>query len=113
MDAHFFKIQMDRLAETYGSNQYRSERIKLIWREVVQFSDIWMEKTVDRFIGELRFAPLLPDFQKECAKERERLWRLMKNSEKVESKEFYKILNDHENLKNICEEIRKKLKNKI
>jgi hypothetical protein len=87
MNTDSFKIQMDRLAETYGANYYRSERLKIIWREINSFSDLWLERVVDHFIGSLRIPPLLPEFRIEISKERERLQSQEKKERRSESKE--------------------------
>lgn len=67
-----FRYQMNRLAETFGANHYKSERVRMIWQAIKDLSDHWLEKTVDSFIGYQRHAPLLEEFSGEISKERER-----------------------------------------
>lgn len=66
-----FQYQIRRLQEQFGNQNYSQERIKLIWREVKDIEPFWFEKTVDRFIGECRQAPLLPEFRDAIAVLRE------------------------------------------
>ncbi len=66
-----FNNQMTRLIRNFGKNAYSEERGALIWREVQHLSAVWLENTVDRFIGDCKYAPLLPEFREAIAKERE------------------------------------------
>jgi len=83
-----FQVQVGRLSETFGKNAYGSERIALIWKEVSLLSNETFIRIVDRFVGELRQAPLLPDFREAASKEREQLWGQKKQEERVTAKEF-------------------------
>lgn len=67
-----FQAQMNRLAETYGPNQYKPERLTVIWGLVKHQSGEWLQQTVSRLIGSMRQAPLVPEFEEALALERER-----------------------------------------
>lgn len=73
---------MNRITELFGIKHYNLDRVELIWREVNQLSDEWMVRTVDLFIGNKLYPPLMPDFREEISKERERLWNMQKREEK-------------------------------
>lgn len=65
-----FATQVDRLRERFGRQTYSQEFVKLLWREFEQLPDPWLIKTVDRFIGDSRHAPLMPEFREQAA-----VWR--------------------------------------
>jgi hypothetical protein len=109
MDKAFFQKQIDRLAETFGANQYKPERIKLIWNEVSHLSEEWLRNTVDHFIGDFRLSPLVPDFRKEIILERERLWNLEKSKHTRDTLSFSGHTYADEEIKFICEQIRKSI----
>ena len=87
MNPQRFANQINRLAKQFSS-AFSEERVKLIWREVGQLSDEWFETLVDRFIGDLRQAPLLPDFREAASIERDRLWEIEKKTQKEHSVEL-------------------------
>lgn len=105
----FFMRQVDRLTSTFGKNAYGEERVLLIWREIKDLSDNWAEATVDKLIGEHRYAPLLPEFREEISKERERLWRVEKKQHAKEAKQFYSSY-QADDIKTICAGIVKRVK---
>lgn len=107
-----FVSQMGRLERQFG--KFGPERGSILWREVKDFSEPWFSKVIDKFIGECRQAPLLPDFREEIAKERERLWSLEKITNEQDAKEFWagSAIQDEER-KHICQTITKRLKGKI
>lgn len=78
MTAQEFQRQIGRLVETYGKEAYATERCKLIWREVRDFDAAWWEQTVDHFIGDCRFPPLMPEIREKASFERERIYRTEK-----------------------------------
>lgn len=89
MNRSFFQQQMNRLGDTFGVNQYKIERIEVIWKEVRDFSDSWFSKTVDKFIGECRHAPLMAEFRDEISKERERMAYGEKRQHTQDAKDFF------------------------
>lgn len=101
-----FQTQMNRLAETFGGQHYKRERVDLLWRELAQFSDSWLIRIVDKFIGECRMAPLLAEFREEASKERERSHSIEKQRHAQEAKEFMSRLPETE-MRQICKEIRR------
>lgn len=105
MNQSHFQSQMNRLAETYGAMQYKRERIELIWREVKDFEDRWLEGVVDEFIGTCRQAPLLPEFREKSSIERERLYQIEKAKNRVESERAFNRLFDNEIIASICKTI--------
>lgn len=94
MNLNHFQTQINRLAETYGGQHYKRERIELIWREVGSFPDSWLTRTVDRFIGELRQPPLVSEFREEASKERERSWSREKDQHARDAQHFFMIADD-------------------
>lgn len=82
MRPEHFQAQMNRLAETFGGQHYKRERVELIWREIGSFHDSWLTRTIDRFIGELRQAPLVSEFRDAASQERERQRETQKQQEK-------------------------------
>lgn len=86
-----FQLHVGRLVNNYGKVHYSEERVKLLWREVQHLSPEWMERTVDRFIGESRYAPLLPEFREEAAKERERNHSMDRQRSENDAKRFFRV----------------------
>lgn len=76
-----FTIQMNRLAETFGKSAYSSERVKLIWSAVRDFSQQWWGSTVNYFIGYQKQAPLMSEIGEAVGKERERIWNQQKKNQ--------------------------------
>jgi hypothetical protein len=87
-----FQREMDRLASNFR-NAYSPARQELIAKEVKDLSAPWWKRTVDRFIGEFRQAPLLPEIREAIAGERERLWDLQKKVPLNQIWEGTKIVN--------------------
>lgn len=108
-----FQVQMSRLIDQFGKHSYGTERVALVWEEVKEFNPQWFKKTVDKFIGEFRNAPLMPDFREEISKERERLWHLEKQRHSQDSREFWESSFLPEEEKWICKTIRDRLSRKI
>lgn len=102
-----FAFQMNRLAKAFP-NAYSDERIRLVWREIGSLEGSWLEKTVDRFIGEFRHAPLMPEFREAAAIERERVREIQKREEKQGAEAFMSALSESET-RGICEQIRRRL----
>lgn len=67
-----FQLQMDRLGQTFGANHYKPDRTMIIWKEFRDLPEGWMRATVDRFIGEMRQAPLLAEFRTALVMDRDR-----------------------------------------
>lgn len=62
MTPEVFEREMVRLRAAYGDKGYPDDRVKLIWNAVKKMPDVWMENTVNRFIGNMRNSPVLEDF---------------------------------------------------
>ena len=105
MDKEFFQKQMERLVDTFGVNQYKPERVSLIWKEVLSFSEEWFSKAIDHFIGNLRQAPLMPEFRAEIATERERLWIIEKAQRRKESELEVESTYSAEKVRSYCKQI--------
>lgn len=82
-----FKIQMDRMIQTFGKTPYCEERMNLIWKEVRDFDIKWFEYLCSRFIGENRQAPIVPEFREACIDEREKLLTLDRELRRRDAKE--------------------------
>lgn len=108
MDQNHFQRQMDRLSETFGANHYKAERMKLIWQEVQASSNDWMRLTVDYFIGECKFAPLITDFREAMIKDRERRYSVEKKSHADEAEAFMSAYTIQD-IQTICQTIRNRL----
>lgn len=109
-----FMSQIKRLADTYGAKTYGTERSGILWQEVKDFSDEWMTKAVDRFIGSRREPPLLPEFAEAASRERERVNDTQKRQHSRSSEDFWKGLSfPPEELGVICDTIRRRLQKNI
>jgi hypothetical protein len=84
-----FKNQINRLAETFGANVYKPERIKMIWNDVKDLSPEWFARVVDELIGSSRQPPLVPEFREAVSRERERLWAIEKKQHANEATKFF------------------------
>lgn len=104
-----FQIEMSRLSEQFGKQTYSTERCKLLWQEIQNLSHAWFARVVDRFIGEFRQAPLMPEFREEIAKERERLWKKEKEQHSKDAEAFFESSFDTTEMKTICQFILKRL----
>lgn len=113
MDDKFYQNQMNRLAETYGAQHYKRERVELLWREVKNLSNPWFAQVVDRFIGESKFAPLLPEFREEIARERERNHSLDKRQHSKDAKEFYLMADCPDQRGSMLKTILERMENKV
>lgn len=88
MNEQAFANQINRLAETYGKNAYSNERVKLIWAGVRNLSQEWLKSTVDAMIGNMRQAPMIPDFIEAARMEFNRNHEQAKSHERVNAKEW-------------------------
>jgi len=61
---------MTRLQNTYGKAAFSTERCTLIWKEVGEIPDHWMSRIVDKFIGDSKQSPMIPDFREEISRYR-------------------------------------------
>lgn len=89
MNDQFFQTQINRLSETFGGQHYKRERVELIWRELKTFSNEWLSKLIDNFIGSYRQAPLVPEFREAASIERERIWEIEKKRNAKEAHDFF------------------------
>lgn len=79
-----FQREMDRLVDQWP-RAYSGSRMEVIAREVADQTAAWWKRTVDRFLGERKDAPLLPEIRDVVARDRERSWTSQKS---VPWKEF-------------------------
>lgn len=112
MTESFFQMQLRRLT-TNWPNTYNSERSALLWREVKDFSDEWFARLVDRFIGELRQPPLMPEFREAISAERERNWSREKAQHARDAKEFFLIANDPDFRGSVIKTIIERMQGKV
>ena len=92
-----FKIQMDRMIQTFGKPSYNEERMKLIWQEVKDFEVSWFDLLCSKLIGENKFAPLIPEFRDACIDERERIHNSEKQKNARTAKEFmHRVFSDED-----------------
>lgn len=107
MTGECFQQQIGRLERQFG--KYGTERCTLLWREVKDFSEKWLEESVDSFISSSRHTPLLIDFSEKISAERERLWRVEKEKNAKEAKEFYHGSYKPDDVRTICQYIIKRI----
>lgn len=105
-----FQNQLGRLVEQFGKASYGTERSRILWQEVQGLEERWFSVVVDRFLGESRQAPLLPDFREEILRERERLWRIEKDKNSQDAKDFFNSSYQADDVKTLCEMITKRLR---
>ena len=103
-EAHF-KNEMTRLVSVFGKNHYPDARLTLIWREVRSADEKQFVEIINRFIGEHRQPPLLPEFRTAMAVHRERSWSQEKAQYANEAKSAYRALSKDESSL-ICQAIR-------
>lgn len=103
MNRTHFEREMNRLVDTYGSKSYPETRVNLIWREVKDFPDHWMTRTVDSFIKYQRQAPMMSEFNEEMSKERERNHDSLKA---VHKQEINELMHSNEIVRTFCQGIR-------
>jgi hypothetical protein len=107
MKDHDFQRQIARIESQFG--KFGTERARLLWREVKEFSAEWMEQTIDRLLSESRQIPLPSDFREDISRERERLWKLEKQKNEKDAKEFFHGTYDAEDTRTICQYIVKRI----
>lgn len=104
MKSDLFKQQVDRLNAQFN-RAFSEEKTALLWREVSEMSDDWMRITVDKFIGDCRYAPMLKEFREEVAVSRERLHERQKERNRVESESAMRQIFDGPMITSICKTI--------
>lgn len=108
-----FHQHLGRLSEQYGKAAYSQARAELIWREVKDFSPFWWEKTVDHLLITCRQAPLHAEFGELIGRERERLWRIEKDKNAKDAKDFFSGTYQPDDVKTICQMIKMRLQQKV
>lgn len=83
-----FHPQMNRLVAQFGKTTYSSERTAMILREVRGIGAEQWEAIVDRFLGESRHAPLMPEIREAIAYVRERSWTNEKRENENDARRF-------------------------
>lgn len=107
-----FVSQMERLKQQF-KQAYSEERMKILWREVQDITDLAFERMVDRFLGECRVPPLVPEFREQVAKDRETAWSYEKRQHTEHAEDLMQVLTSHDDVRTICENIRKRLKGRM
>jgi hypothetical protein len=113
MNIQEFDLQVNRLKDCFGDRSYSDERVKVIWKEVKDLNGKWFSRVVDRFIGEERQAPLMPQFREEIAIERERLWKIEKEVHAKDAKEFFRSVYHPDDERMICQKIVERITGKM
>lgn len=113
MKQQHFQTQVNRLAETFGAQAYKRERVELIWREVANFGEVWFTKAIDDFIGNCRHAPLLPEFREKISLERERGWIGEKAQHAKDAKDTWAGTLMPEESRIICQAIIARVQNRL
>lgn len=108
MTSEQFQTQVNRLCETYGKNHYGTERARLIWNEVRDFSNEWFARIVSELISKERLAPLIDKFREAIAAERDRLWKLNKIDNAETAKNWTEVFTG-EDKKMLCDGIVKRM----
>lgn len=88
MNENEFKVEIDRLKNVYGDKSYTTERLKIMWRQVKDFRADWFKKVIDELIGTCRLPPLMTELAEHVARERERVWKIEKEVNAQDAKEF-------------------------
>lgn len=112
MNKQHFENQLARLADTYGAHHYKPERVKILWKALESFSDDWLTNQVSHFIGHLRQAPLMPEFQEAISHESDRLYNLKKREQTKEAEEFMSSYGA-EDIQTICKQIVARVKGQM
>lgn len=108
-----FQMEMNRLMEQFGKGNYSTERCKILWKEVQEYDATWFAGVIDKFIGESRHPPLMPDFREEISRERERLWRIEKRQHSEDAKSFFDCKFDNTEKSTICKTIIARMQGKV
>lgn len=106
-----FGNQMGRLERQFG--KFGDERGRILWRELQDLPAQWFGKVIDKFIGDCRQTPLLPEFREEIAIERERLWKIEKRQHAQEAKQFFRSSYGPEDVGTICKTIVKRMQGQV
>lgn len=113
MNPQHFQAQTNRLSDQFGHTAYGTDRRKILWKEVQDFSDAWFTKVVDKFIGEFRQAPLMAEFREEISRERERTHFSEKREHAQDAKDFFRCSYDAEGSRHICQYIIKRMRGDV
>lgn len=87
-----FSPHMGRLIEQFGKGAYSQARVEIIWRSVRDMDAHWWSMQVDRFLGECRQAPLVPEIRDAVLLERNRAWQAKKQQGLREEGQGAKVL---------------------
>jgi hypothetical protein len=112
MDRGFFETQLARIANQYGPKALGEERVKIIWREVNQFTDRWFESLITEMIASCDRAPLPKQFSEAASRERDRLYLIEKAKNTREAEASWNWLTQPE-VELICRTIRERMVGKI
>jgi hypothetical protein len=82
-----FDSQMARM-DSRWKNTYSDELKRILWNDFKGLSKDSFARIVSKLIGEERYAPLMPEFRREAAVERERSWKHQKSDHTREATEF-------------------------
>jgi hypothetical protein len=88
VNTEHFRKESSKLIDTFGKSAYSATRLDLIFRLVKDMPDAWLTKTIDKFCGECRQAPLIPEFREEVNLELRRQHDLRKSSVSVDNRPY-------------------------
>ena len=100
-----FRLQIDRMRNTWGEKPFPDERVKLLWQSVNQFSQGWFAGVVDLAIRSLSQPPMPIWFSDHVAEERERLWKIEKEKNRSQAEKFMCDF-EGEDFKMMCQSVR-------
>lgn len=103
-----FESEMRRLVGQFGRQTYGEERVALFFEAVRDLSPGWWKRTVDKFLGECRYPPLMTELRTEVAIERERVWAVTKSLERRDAETFMRRFGTGD-LQTICETIKRRI----
>ena len=72
MNLSDFAREIDRLKVVYGERNYPGPRVEILFQKFGHLPEGWLVSVVDNFIGTHRQAPLVPEFEEEARRYRER-----------------------------------------
>lgn len=112
MNAQEFDRNVSRLGSRW-KNVYVDEFKAILWKELGMLPPGAFERICTKLIGEERQAPLMAEFRREAAVERERQWAKEKQEHKQDSKEFWHGTSTDEERTMMFQAIRSRIKGEM
>lgn len=104
-----FQSNMMRLINQFGKAAYPAERSQIIWSTVRYLPGDWWRRSVDKWIGECRQAPLMPEIREEMSSERERDWSNEKRENARQATQAMRSMFGPEDTAMLCKGIRERI----